>query len=276
MESKSINNIVAVTIWYNPGMTECDAIKSYADDVTKVIIVDNSDNDNSYLVTSFQNVEYIPLHNNLGIAAALNVGCKRAIELNADWVLTMDQDSRWNQHSVRQFIDTATQYDDFDKTAIFSPFQDTDGVPQSHHQHGDFEPRLVVMCSGNLLRLAAWEQTNGFREDFFIDSVDDEMCCHLRQLGWKIIRVNKIYLSHKLGNGAELVPIIRHMYIAHSAWRYYYIARNIHRMMRLYPDMKRYYHRAVRQYIKRLLLYDWNDKRNKLREFHRGWRDGRE
>ena len=274
MESKSISPLYAVVVWYNPGKKEAEAVTLYSPYVEKVVVVDNSENDNSHLLNRIDNAIYLPQHNNSGIAAALNTGCEYVYKAGGEWVLTMDQDSRWDQTPFETYIKTAEQYDEFDKVAIFCPFHDTDGEPlkhQRHHHKEDYEICRIVICSGNLLRLKAWKEAGGFREDFFIDCVDDEICCHLRKNGWRIMSLNRIILTHTLGNGITKVPILGHSYTSHTAWRYFYIARNIRRMMRLYPDMRPYYRSEVRKHLKRLWLYDWDNKFGKLRQFHRGW-----
>ena len=274
MESVSYNQIYAVTIWYHPMSQEADVIRLYQPDVAGVIVVDNSEEDNSALLADNPSVVYLPLRENKGIAAALNVGCSKALELGAVWALTMDQDSQWNQHTVKQYIAEVNEYADIERTAIFSPFHDCDGHPETHKRPGRFQELRIIMCSGNLLRLQAWQEANGFREDFFIDSVDDEICCHLRNLGWKIVRANEIFLTHHLGNGVQIVKIIRHPYTSHAAWRYYYIARNMRRMKHMYPEMSKYYAKCLRKELKRLCLYDWSDKCNKIRNYLKGLRDG--
>jgi len=271
MASKSFDNLYAVVVWFHPTDKEYETLCLYKDDVSHVVVVDNSETDNSGLLHDDPQVTYMPLMQNYGIATALNRGCRVAREAGAQWVLTMDQDSRWDQQSVREYIEEVSQYEPFEKVAIFTPFHDCDGTPEKHHKHGRFEQREVVMCSGNLLRIQAWEQTGGFREDFFIDLVDDEICCHLRRLGWQVVRINHILLSHRLGNGVKYIGFTKHPYIPHPAWRYFYIARNIRRMLILYPDMQKYYKKQVYKYIKRLCLYDNNEKIRKLCEFRRGW-----
>ncbi|MCR5050885.1 MAG: glycosyltransferase [Paludibacteraceae bacterium] len=275
MAFEKFNSIVALVIWFHPSQKEVHALSLYKDNFEHVIIVDNSDTDNSRLCADIANAHYIPLCANKGIAAALNIGCNKALQLGAEWVLTMDQDSLWNQHSVQQYIDEAAQYPDFEKVGIFAPFHDCDGHPEVHKTLGRFEQKKIIMCSGNLLRLKAWQEVNGFREDFFIDNVDDEICCHLRQEGWQIVRTNKILLTHSLGNGVQIVKIIHHPYTSHTAWRYFYIARNMRWMAQLYPDMAKYYKKYLRKELKRLCLYDWDDKCNKIKNYIRGMYAGR-
>lgn len=275
MAYKKFNKIIGLVIWYHPGEKEVSAIQLYNKDIERVIVVDNSEADNRALCAALGNVVYIPLMANKGIAAALNRGCQEAKRLGAEWVLTMDQDSRWDQQTLCQYIEEAEEYEGFEKVGIFSPFHDCDGTPEKHKKEGRFQEMKIIMCSGNLLRLEAWEAAYGFKEDFFIDCVDDEISCHIRALGWQIIRTNRILLTHHLGNGPTMVKIIHHPYTAHPAWRYYYRGRNMLRMAQLYPDMGKYYRRHALKELKRLLIYDWNDdKRDKLRQYIRGLREG--
>lgn len=273
MEYINYNNTLAITVWYNPTQSEISAINSYYNDIKGIIIVDNSDYDNSQLIRQFDNITYLPQYKNLGIATALNIGCSQAIAQGAKWVLTMDQDSQWDKNSVREYIQEANTYDNIEQVGIFSPYHDCDGHPETHHRNGRYEQKKVTMCSGNLLNIEVWKETGGFRDDFFIDLVDDEICCHLRKLGYQIVVLNNILLTHKLGQGIKYSRFLRHPYIPHPTWRYYYIARNIRLMMTLYPNMKKYYHQQVFKYLKRITLYDNTNKWAKIYNFYRGWKN---
>ena len=274
MAFEKINHIAALVVWYHPSDREVETARLYAGEVEHLIIVDNSDTDNVALTTTLPNVTYLPCMENLGIASALNRGCEKAIQLGAEWVLTMDQDSLWNQQTVSQYVSEAEAYPEGDQVGIFSPYHDCDGTPDKHRRDGRFEKRMVQMCSGNLLRLSAWQQAGGFRDDFFIDLVDDEICCHLWQLGFQVVRLNHICLTHHLGEGVHLLPITKHPYTPHPTWRYYYIGRNLQRMIQLYPEHRAYYRKHAYKELKRLCLYDWSDKCHKLGRYLRGWRDG--
>jgi len=250
------HNTWAVVVWYHPTNEHKQALELYKDDVEHVIVVDNTDN-------------------NVGIATALNKGCREALDAGAEWVLTMDQDSRWDKHTVTDYLHEANQYEFIAQTAIFSPFQDSDGCPERHHRQGRFEQRNAVMCSGNLLRLQAWQQAGGFQDDWFIDLVDDELCCHVRELGWQVVRCNQILLTHYLGQGAQAVAYTHHLYTPHPVWRYYYIGRNLHRIILRYPSEAKRYHKAFHRELKRLCLYDSEHKIQKIHTLLKGWKEGK-
>ncbi len=272
-------NTCAVVIWFNPTQQQSDNINLYGTHVKRVFIVDNSDNDNSHLLQNsvLTNIEYLPQKQNLGIATALNIGCKAAISHGAEWILTMDQDSKFNLTPFTDYIDEANQYLSENPNAeigLLAPLADCYSGKGKHHKRGKFEERTTVMASGNLLPAACFQLTNGFRDDFFIDLVDNEICCHLRRLGKKIIRLNDISLNHQLGEGPKKI-FLGKKYITHTPWRYFYIGRNLNRIIQLYPEYASYFNRQKRTYIKRLLLYEWEQKCAKIQEFRRGWKAGR-
>lgn len=243
------SNTIAVVVWYHPTEEQKQLVRLYEPYVRKVIVIDNSTD-------------------NKGIAWALNKGCEQASQLGAEWVLTMDQDSRWDQQSVDTYMAKANQYADQDKVAIFSPYHDCGGKIRTTR---DYEPMRTFMCSGNLLRLSAWQQTGGFKEDFFIDLVDDEINCHVRQLGWQLVRINSIHLTHNLGEGQHFTRLFHHSYTPHPAWRYFYIGRNIQRILKLYPQDRKHFRQLRRKVLKRLVFYDAQQKGAKLCAFVRGW-----
>jgi GT2 family glycosyltransferase len=67
-----------------------------------------------------------------------------------------------------------------------------------------FEEKLVVITSGNLLKVSAFERIGGFREDLFIDSVDFDFCLRLKKSGYRIMRCNQAILYHSLGERKEI------------------------------------------------------------------------
>ncbi len=280
MKTVTKENLCAVVVWYNPKQADTLPITFYADHVKCVFVVDNSDADNSHLLQQFPytNIVYLPLHNNTGIAHALNVGCQAAIAQGCDWILTMDQDSKFNITSFADYLKEANTYIAENPTAqigILTPFPDCDGQIEKHHRKGRFEPCLVVMTSGNLLSVDGYTKTGGFRDDFFIDSVDDELCCHLHTLDMQVIRLNNIILNHQLGEGAKHLLFSSKTYIPHAPWRYFYIARNLRYMLQLYPKYQHIFKRRKKKYLKRLFLYDWDQKYAKLQAFFKGWAIGK-
>ncbi len=272
------DNLCAVVVWYNPTAENVTPIAFYAQHVKQVYVVDNSTYDNSHLLATqpFTNLIYLPQLQNTGIAHALNVGCQSAIAAGCQWILTMDQDSKFDNTPFTTYLHEANHYiQEHPNTDIglFAPFADCDGEIEKHHRKGRYEPRLVVMASGNIVSVENYLLANGFRDEFFIDLVDDELCCHLHRLNKAVLRLNNIILNHQLGEGAKPL-LFKKTYIAHAPWRYFYIARNLRYMIQMYPEYQRFFKRQQQKYLKRLFLYDWSQKCAKLQAFARGWQAG--
>lgn len=271
------DNLYAVVVWYNPTEEQAHSLLSYLWAVRHIIIVDNSQKNNNSLLSDIpkENYTYIPLGDNLGIATALNRGCRTAIDAGAEWILTMDQDSVWNKEQLLYYLDAANQYPDIEKVGVFSPRQDYTG--HIRHYPTDYEEKIAVMTSGCLLSTEGFRATNGFREELFIDEVDNEYCMHIHRLGMQVVIVNNALLVHQLGEKrmVRFMGLWRKEYIDHAPFRYYYIVRNNLQLSKLYPEYKTFNKKRLIKTIKRIVLYDRIHKCESLRMCLRGWRDFR-
>src|SRR5690349_18335653 len=85
----------AVVVTFFPGEDLESNLRAIAAECERVVVVDNgSGEDIGRRLQNVDGVELLALEKNHGVAAALNVGARRAIELGCDWMLTFDQDSR--------------------------------------------------------------------------------------------------------------------------------------------------------------------------------------
>ena len=78
-----MQKVAAIVVLYNPENTVINNLNSYVYQVDKLYVIDNSDNVNNYLVKqimSIKGVDYTWNKKNLGIAQALNLGARKAIE----------------------------------------------------------------------------------------------------------------------------------------------------------------------------------------------------
>lgn len=258
-------NIAAVVIWFNPTVEFVKNIESYSKFVYKTIVVDNSSDDNSKLLNEHPEVEYISLKTNTGIGSALNIGYERALGYSAEWVLTMDQDSWFDELAIRTFLDPNSSHFTEKGCAVFSPtFEEVKaGIAECNS----------VISSGSLVQLSAHTSIAGYNEKLFIDQVDHEYCYRLKRFGFRILKLNHIVMHHTVGE-----PITKEFFGMkissdnHTAIRKYYIARNV-----LY--MRKYFSDFGGQHIKFLLITALkvilveSDKLNKLLYMVRGTRD---
>ncbi len=262
--------LAAVVVWYNPeslgkGRTE-ENVLAYSSFVERVYVVDNSCTDNSSLCEKIQNAVYIPLGRNEGIAKALNVGCRHALDDGFEWCMTMDQDSHWEKGEFALYISKIEEKIPLHKSV--KSFAPAIRSPVAHSVLGDIKWRILhrigvsrknlpdeefvdrAICSGNVINLNSWEVLGGFLEELFIDEVDYEFCYRLRNSGFQILKLNCVYLDHVLGAPKKTffpIPVSNH-----KGERLYYIFRNMMYVSYLHPDFARKY-RYGNVIIKRIL-----------------------
>ena len=268
-------NTYAVVVWYHPTPAQCDSIRSYMDTVQHVIIVDNSPADNAMLAAQLPEGRYTyrTLGENKGIATALNEGCRMAVEKGAEWILTMDQDSCWDAEQLKHYIDLANAYPAIAQTGVFSPRQDYSTRTRRYPQ--TYEEKIAVMTSGCLLSAKGWDATGGFRDELFIDEVDNEYCMHILRMGMKVVVINDAFLEHRLGElrTIRFFGIWPKEYIDHEPFRFYYMTRNNLRLSDLYPEYEHFNRMRLQKMLKRIVLYDRRHKIAALRMCLRGWKD---
>jgi rhamnosyltransferase len=274
--------IAGVVVLYNPEDDVLENIESYFRDLDVLFLVDNSESPNTVLIEKIKRIKkfsYMPNNANLGVARALNIGAREAMKYGADFLLTMDQDSRAAEVLVPHMLSVLKNMDE-SKVGIIAP------VCVGRYECRDIRPEVPeseevssAITSGSLLNLNAYKVAGPFREDLFIDYVDHEYCLRLRLKGYKIMRVNSAVLIHRLGNPIRIYKLFRRRKLEnHSPVRKYYITRNRLYVSRMYkadfPDFYREKRKLFRRDLRRLLLYESN-KMEKLKMVLRGYLDYR-
>ena len=92
------NKIEGVVVLYHPDAVIIDNIGTYINELECLYVIDNSETYTDSIVEQLRylsNVKYINNGGNKGIANALNAGAKLASAAGAAWLLTMDQDSKF-------------------------------------------------------------------------------------------------------------------------------------------------------------------------------------
>lgn len=245
--------LAGVVVLYNPDQKVINNINSYIDELDALYLVDNSSADNSTLFMN-EKIEYIPLQKNTGIAHALNVGAKKAIDHNFHYLLTMDQDSMFEKDALKNMKSIIDADDEKNQVGIYSPFHKTaisEPVPEEL-----FTSPLVVMTSGNIINLDIYKCVEGFKEWMFIDCVDFEYGLNVRKHGYTIKQINTVFLDHELGD-YEIKHVFNKKIFCdnHSALRRYYIVRNSFYLYDMYHNDYPDYCQAVVKQAKQSFFY---------------------
>ncbi|MDC7979365.1 glycosyltransferase family protein [Bacteroides faecis] len=219
--------IAAIVIVFHPEVEAfISNLNSYYADVDYILIWMNS-LENIKLPTSIQNkVVYCGSGQNEYIARPLNYAINWCIENGCEYLLTMDQDSTWDNFS--DFIKQVRRVQDLD-TAIYAP-----NVNSIYSKNESFHYVESVITSGSLLNIKIAYELKGFREDYQIYWVDGEFCHWLRLNGYKIKVLPHYNLKHLFGK--ETKTLLGYKTSNYSPIVYYFLIRNMLWMKREYVN----------------------------------------
>jgi rhamnosyltransferase len=229
-------NILGIVVTYHPDLSFPERFEGLTGQVDAVLIVDN--NSDALAVSMLRematrlNMDLILNSENLGLAAALNIGVKHAITKGYEWALLYDQDT---VPGDEVFEGLRKVYDDFprkDKLAVIGsnynePHTGKLRVSPPVRNGCSWKERRVVISSGSLLSLAIYRVLGPFRDEYFIDCIDLEYCLRARSEGFKVIVASKPLMIHAVGNPTRHSIPWRGIEVSnHSRVRRYYMFRN--------------------------------------------------
>lgn len=231
---------IAGIVTFNPAIDKLKLnIESIRQQVDKVIIFDNgSKNINSVekLSSEYKNLLLIKSKVNCGMASALNALIHKSEEFEAEWILTLDQDSVCPPNLITNY----TKYLKFPKVAIIAPQIYLQGgriiqKTSKGKQINDYEYVERCITSASYINVPICKAVGYFDDILFIDYVDHEYCKRLLIHGYKILKANNVIIRHELGSNVPfrwsvLFHKILHTKIIfheHNPLRVYYIERNV-------------------------------------------------
>lgn len=223
----NIKEVCLVIIFYNPQNEQIIQAEELSR-ITNVIVVDNS------LIGSNINVScYLPLFENKGIAAAQNIGLRKAKELGGRFVIFLDQDSKVDKNYIKSIYLEYKKIKSKDPTiGILGPLVvDTNrNIEYKTHTNpdNDFEVVSSIISSGSIVEMETIDRIGPFEESLFIDLVDSEWCWRAKKFGLKTYMTRKVILRHSIGK--DYLKIGSVAFTISSPNRYYYQYRNTIRM----------------------------------------------
>lgn len=234
--------ILAGITTYNPNIERLRSnILAIHAQVYSVLIVDNNSNNISSIedvIKQFTNVHIVKNLENKGIAYAMNQIGKYAIENKCNWFLTLDQDSICPNNYIEEAskcfcpsVGILAPNIKFNKSFISQLL----GIKKKCNNiiTEDYIEILDVISSGQLINTAAWQSIGGFWNYLFIDYVDHELCFNMTRHGYKIIKLNNLYMEHEPGIPIKVLGIET---AKQSPMREYYWARNSRIVYWLYSN----------------------------------------
>ncbi len=237
-----MKNVICILVLYNPDVDLlCKVISSIINQVDCLWISDNSPLplDTSVLSIASVKVCYKKMHDNVGIAAAQNVGIQYAIEEKYRYIYFIDQDSI----SPDAVIDVFLQ-----KYAYLSSLKIRVGGiaarPYNRCRQEDYRGLIIkgkrineemtevkeLISSSLFVDSSVFDKVGLMEEELFIDGVDHEWCWRAIALGhYRFFVIESMKLEHQIGEGDHSFGQISIQ--IPTPFRIYYQYRNFFRLL---------------------------------------------
>lgn len=285
-------------VLYNPDLEVLDKnINSLIGQLDCLVLVDNGSKHIEAVKAKYQNYDHIVWisnEKNEGIAYALNEIMHFAIEHHYEWFLTMDQDSRCDEHLIEKYFRYAMNLDEI---GVFSPFV----LNNSKITFAEYQNKVLpnvekvkdpidCITSASLVRTKAAEAIGGYNNQLFIDCVDVDFNIRMMETSYKIVRINKAYMFQAMGDGKKVWWIsllykltkkdqLKHLTVTpvYGNKRLYYMSRNSACVQKRYGEKagKRMTKKWMRaQFVYYMLTYPTSRSRKEMRQSIKdGYRD---
>ena len=264
--------IIGVVISYYPDTESfIKNIDRYADLLDELVVWENTPEQDSlvdaHLFVEKSYADKIRIWgegDNKGISQVLNKVVDYALQNEYRYLLTMDQDSRWENFDF--FINKIRMLD------IVNIAQYTPELNQIRLRNDQLRFVDYKITSGSVFDLLLIQQVGKFREDFSVDGIDLDYGYRITGKGLQIVEIGEALLTQQFGKKIKLFH--KKEWSSYSAQRLYDIVRT---HLILFRD---YYPRSMQMlkdlvliyYIKYplLILLSDNQKGDKLRAIWKG------
>jgi rhamnosyltransferase len=287
--------VACVMVTFEIGRAVLSVIEAILPQVDRVFIVDNgSGGETQEALRDIgsahpERVETIRNGENLGIAAALNIGVRRALGQGYDWVLTLDHDSVAARDMVENLFRTYGEVAE-ENPGILSPTH-IDGSTGRKYRYPVFgrfffrhvtptdRPLSCSFCigSGCLIPKRVFETAGMFLEEYFVYAVDTEFCRRVLRHGYSIFVSEKTTLAHREGSGRKTdLGTVQLRTPDWSAGSLYYIFRNVIHDIRTNPVFSWRIHEGLflARALLTLVLENPSDRKSRWAAVRSGISDG--
>jgi rhamnosyltransferase len=242
--------VVAIVVTFEPDLDALFALLEKIDSqVDGITLIDNGSS-NAKAIELFMPKVQVQLLNtqfldqNVGLAAAQNLGLEFAEQEKATHVILFDQDSLPTTDMVAQLLSAELALLDLGKCVAAvgpcylderqknpPPFISIVGLRlQRHNCENREEPVEVeyLIASGSLIRTEVIRKIGNMRADFFIDYIDIEWGLRAKHSGFTSFGVCSAKMNHSLGD-TPIVWMGKNIPM-HSPTRHYFHFRNAVRL----------------------------------------------
>lgn len=212
--------LAAIIVTYHPNLHDVKHnIVAFANFVDMLIVWDNSETpaDLGFLKQLYPDIILHQDRKNHGLSAAYNKAIQIARELGCTHLMTMDQDSTFE--NFKEYRRQIESFDDF-SVGIFT-------CPINNDIHVSGYRDITVCQSGSIYTMEMLYHIGGFREDLFIGMVDAEMSLRALERGYKIYQMSNCNLIQHIGSRRKLNLFGHIVEVSdYGPLRHYYDSRN--------------------------------------------------
>ena len=217
--------VVAVVLTWNDVEMTRDCIRSVYDNTYRPLAVVVVDNGSSFptlapLREEFPDIETVQLARNFGFAGGCNRGIEKALEMGADYVFLLNNDTIVDRHAAAELVEAMETHKDaaLASAVLLYPGQEkriqvhcvwpnrgraigvhhnenktlTDGLRKTVET--GFAPACAVLFRSQALR-----QVGLFDEGLFTNWEDYDLCMRLTDAAYKLLMVGSAEVVHKHG-----------------------------------------------------------------------------
>ncbi len=227
--------VAAVITTYNCYTSIERTILAIADQVAKVIIVDNGSEPGTLDAIKgaiernrLQTCELLPQGRNLGIGAAINIGVRAALAGGAAYILTLDDDTEVSPGTVAELVRCFIDHEAQHVGIVWAQWIVESNFAQTSYGESD-TPRTVdrTPSSGCMIRREVFESVGMFREDYFLDFTNYEYCARIISAGWRVLACPTATVFQRPGDVTRRQFFGRTVVVSnYPAERLYFLCRN--------------------------------------------------
>lgn len=242
-------NYAVAIIFYNPDERAYGNIAEYEKVFGNILIVDNSTENHKGEFDNRDKVTYHHMNGNKGMAIALNYAYGWAVSSGVDYLLTMDQDTRYPEAEVNNMIefiedddakgvnDVAIYSANYKKQYLDNDIKVSGGL---NIQRTDVKECNFSMTSGSFMNTKYFDKILPL-DDWFIGMVDYDVCASIKTHypHSRIIRYGNSVMYQVVGEQLKNSWVNRIFHVVHlSNDRYYYMERNSLFFLKKYKEDK--------------------------------------
>ena len=230
-------NIGVVVVVFHPDARQLEQKLARLGSNVAVAVVDNTPDET--IDIAHDNIAYIPLHDNTGIANAQNEGIRYLMEHGCTHIVFFDQDSEYNIQYVEAIVAEYGRIASRRKNLfLLGPTViDKDSSIEYKSLAGDCEDNGSFVLQRELISSGTCASVDNIRKvgllksRMFIDYVDFEWCWRAESLGFVCGMTRNVRLPHKVG--VRQKRILGMVFIESAPFRYFYQYRNLTALCRL-------------------------------------------